>query len=164
MLIILFGVYLVYETSQATFWKGEARADIQQEARSALERMRRELRMAGYDPSVTGQAAVQNATATVVEFITDADDNNISDLVRYDRDATTRTIRRSVRARTGGAWGAASVTTLAANVDSVTFQYFPSSVVPGLKRIRVTIQESEAIPGMPTEGHLVSTDVFLRNL
>jgi Tfp pilus assembly protein PilW len=130
MLIILFGVYLVYETSQATFWKGEARADIQQEARSALERMRRELRMAGYDPSQvmldTGQAAVQNATASVVEFITDVDDNNISDLVRYDRDATTRTIRRSVRARTGGAWGAASVTTLAANVDSLTFQYFPS--------------------------------------
>jgi len=164
LLIVMFGVYLVYDTAQETFWKGEARATIQQEGREALEQMRRELRMAGFDPSATGQPAVQNPTGGSLEFITDVDDNNASDLVKYDRDAPSRTLRRSVRAWSGGAWGAAAVTTLATNVDSLSFQYFPSAAVPGLTRIRITVQTSEAIPAHPAEGHLVSTDVFLRNL
>ena len=120
--------------------------------------------MAGYDPSGTAQAAVQNPTSTSVEFVTDADDNNTSDLVQYDRDATARTIRRTVKSWTGTGWGSASVKTLAANVNALTFQYFPNSAVPGMKRIRITIQTSEQIPGQPTQQHQVYTDVFLRNL
>lgn len=161
---ILFGVYLVYDTSQATFSRAEARASIQQEARSAMEEMRRELRMAGYDPSATGQAAMQNPTSSSLEFITDADDNNVSDLVSYDRDATAKTIRRSVRSWTGTGWGTASVTTLATNVDGLAFQYFPSAAMPGLQRVRITIQASETVPRQPIQRQQVVTDVFLRNL
>lgn len=163
-LLVMFAVYLVYDTSLATFWRGRARADIQQGARTALERMRQELRNAGYDLSATGQASVQNPTNTSVEFITDADDNNTSDLVKYDRDAMAKTIRRIVKPWTGTAWGAASITTLAANVDALTFQYFPSPAVPGMNRIQITIQVSEPIPSQPTQQYQVSTDVFLRNL
>jgi type IV pilus assembly protein PilW len=162
-LIVMFGVYLVYDTAQATFWKGEARANIQQETREALERMRRELRMAGFDPSGTGEPAVQSPSSDSLKFITDVDDNNVSDLVKYDRDAPSRTLRRIVRPRSGGGWGAVTVTTLATGVDSLTFQYFPSAVVPGLTRIRITIQASETVTAHPAEAHLVSTDVFLRN-
>ena len=161
---ILFGVYLVYDTSQATFSRAEARASIQQEARSAMEEIRRELRMAGYDPSATGQAAVQNPTSSSLEFITDADDNNVSVLVRYDRDATAKTIRRSVRSWTGTGWGTASVTTLAANVDGLAFQYFPSAAMPGLQRVRITIEATQLVPAYSTEQQQVVTDVFLRNL
>ncbi len=47
-LFILFAVYLVYEASRNTFARGEAKTDIQQNARMALSTMERELRMAGY--------------------------------------------------------------------------------------------------------------------
>ncbi len=46
-LFILFAVYLVYEASRNTFARGEAKTDIQQNARMALSTMERELRMAG---------------------------------------------------------------------------------------------------------------------
>ena len=164
-LLVMFAAYLVYDTSLATFWRARAKADIQQGARTALERMRQELRMAGYDPSGTGQAGVQNPTSSSVEFVTDADDNNTSELVKYDRDATAKTIRRTVKSWTGAAWSTtASVTTLAANVDALTFQYFPSSAVPGMKRIQIIIQVSGQVPTQPTQQYQVSTDVFLRNL
>lgn len=163
LVILMFGVYLVYDTSQATFWRGAAKVDIQQEARSALERMRQELRNAGYDPSGTGQAGVKTTTSTILEFITDADDNNLSDLVKYDRDSTAKTLRRTVKAWTGSDWStSSSVTTLATHVDSLAFEYFPSSSSP--KRIRITIQTLEKVPTQPTQTHSVSTDVFLRNL
>jgi Tfp pilus assembly protein PilW len=163
-LLILLGVYLIYDTSQATFSRAEARASIQHEARSAMEEMRRELRMAGYDPSATGQTAVQNPTSASLEFITDVNDDNISDLVRYDRDATAKTIRRSVRSWTGTGWGSATVTTLATNVDGLAFQYFPSAAMPGLQRIGIAIQASETVPRQATQQQQVVTDVFLRNL
>ncbi len=47
-LFILFAVYLVYEASRNTFARGEAKTDIQQNARMALSTMEREIRMAGY--------------------------------------------------------------------------------------------------------------------
>jgi Tfp pilus assembly protein PilW len=163
-LVVMFGVYLVLETCQATFWRAEAKADIQQNARFALERMRRELSMTGYDPSATGQAAVQNPTSMSVEFIADVDGNNLSELVKYDRNSATRTIRRTVKSWTGSAWGTATVTTVAAHVDALTFQYSPSSSVPGLKRIQVMVSVSEQISFQPVQQHQVTTDVFLRNL
>lgn len=162
--LVLLGVYQVYDSSLSTFWRTEAEANIQQSARSALERIRQELRNAGFDPSGTGQLAVQNPTANSVEFVTDIGDNNISDLVKYDRDATTNTLRRTVKSWTGAAWGSATVQTLATNANSLTFQYFPSAAVPGLTRIRVVIVVSEVVPTQPTRVFQVSTDVFLRNL
>lgn len=164
LMLVLLGVYQVYETSEATYWRGRAQTAIHQEVRASLERMRQELRMAGYDPSATGQAAVQGPTSTSVSFVTDVDTNNTSDLVTYDRDAPARRIRRTVRAWTGTGWGPATVTTLALEVDGLTFQYFPSAALPGLRRIQITIQASKAIPRQPTQQHQVATDVLLRNL
>lgn len=163
-MVVLLGVYEVYETSEATYWRGRAQTDIHQEVRASLERMEQELRMAGYDPSGTGQAAVQAPTSTSVSFVTDVDRNNVSDLVTYDRDATAKQIRRTVRPWAGAGWGPATVTTLALNVDGLTFQYFPSAAVPGLNRIRITIQTSKPVPRQPTPQHQVATDVLLRNL
>ncbi len=163
-MVVLLGVYQVFETSEATYWRGRAQTDIHQEVRASLERMRQELRMAGYDPSGTGQAGVQGPTSTSVSFVTDVDANNTSDLVTYDRDATAGRIRRTVRPWTGVGWGPATVTTLALNVDGLTFQYFPSAAMPGLKRIQITIQASKPVPRQPTQQHQVATDVLLRNL
>jgi Tfp pilus assembly protein PilW len=164
LMVVLLGVYLVYETSEATYWRGRVQTDIHQEVRASLERIQQELRMAGYDPSGTGQAAVQGPTSTSVSFVTDVGGNNVSDLVTYDWDATAKGIRRTVSPWTGTGWGPATVTSLALNVDSLTFQYFPSAAVPGLNRIQITILTSKPVPRQPTQQHQVATDVFLRNL
>jgi Tfp pilus assembly protein PilW len=163
-LIVMFGVYSAYEACQALFWRANAKTQVQQSVRMAIERMSRELRMAGYDPSGTGQVAVQNATSASLEFITDVDDNNSSDLVKYDRDAATGTLRRSVKAWTGTGWGPATVSVLATNANGLSFQYFPSAAVPGLKRIEISIQTSMPVPTQPTQQFQMTTDVLLRNL
>ncbi len=164
LLIVLFGIYIVYDTCQATFWRASAKTQIQQSARMAMEQMRQELRMAGYDPSGTGQPAVQNATGTSLEFVTDTDADNISDLVRYDFDATSGTLRRTVRVWTGTGWGPATVSILATNAANLSFQYFPSATVPGLKRIGISLQESKPVPTQPTQQFQIVTNVLLRNL
>ncbi|HXZ44539.1 MAG TPA: prepilin-type N-terminal cleavage/methylation domain-containing protein [archaeon] len=47
-LIVLYGVYTVYDVGEANYSKGSRRWDVQTEARIALERMAREIRAAGY--------------------------------------------------------------------------------------------------------------------
>ncbi len=47
-LIVLYGVYLVYEVGEANYSRGSREWDAQSQARLALERMAREIRMAGY--------------------------------------------------------------------------------------------------------------------
>ncbi len=163
-LIVLFGIYAAYDAFQPTFWRASAKTEAQQSARVAVERMRQELRVAGYDPSGTGQSAVQNATSTSLEFVADVDDDNVSELVRYEFDSTAHSLRRSVRVWTGTGWGSATVSILATNVTGLSFQYFPSATIPGLKRIGISLQASKAVATQPTQQLQVATDVLLRNL
>lgn len=48
--MVLLGLYVVYETNQSTYMRGEGRANLQQNARVALDQMTREFLMAGDDP------------------------------------------------------------------------------------------------------------------
>lgn len=163
-LLLASGVYTVYETCQATYWRTATRSNVNQAARTGIEQLRRELRLAGSDPSATGQAAVQTMGGSTVEFIADVDDNNVSDLVKYERDAGTRALRRTLRTWTGAAWGPAQVATVADGVQSLSFQYFPAAAVPGVKRIRVRVEVSESTAMIGSVQHAVTTDIQLRNL
>ncbi len=120
--------------------------------------------MAGADPSGTGQPAVQGATSTSLAFVTDVDGDQISDLVQYDFDSVSSSLRRTVRAWTGTGWGPARVSVLATNVANLSLQYFPSAAVPGLKHIGLSLQASVPVPTQPAQQFRVATDVLLRNL
>ena len=61
---------------------GSARIEAQQSARIALERMARELREAGYDPTGAGLAAVVTAEPTRVVFQRDLDGDGVLDPTR----------------------------------------------------------------------------------
>ncbi|MEE8282484.1 MAG: prepilin-type N-terminal cleavage/methylation domain-containing protein, partial [candidate division NC10 bacterium] len=50
--MVLLGVYLLYDVNQATFIRGEQRTDLQQNARIGMDRLVRELRLAGSDPAI----------------------------------------------------------------------------------------------------------------
>lgn len=69
-LVLLFGIYSVFESSRTTVAAGEGKADIQQNARVAMELMGQDLRLVGYG-FPTGAGAVTAATPTSMTFWAD---------------------------------------------------------------------------------------------
>ncbi len=90
--VVLLGLYLLYDVNQVTFVKGEQQADLQQNARIAMDRIVRELRLAGFypeDPPVIPPVcptAIQSATATGIQFVADVDSDGTTERVEYTRD------------------------------------------------------------------------------
>ncbi len=90
--VVLLGLYLLYDVNQVTFVKGEQQADLQQNARIAMDRIVRELRLAGFypeDPPVIPPVcptAIQSATATGIRFVADVDSDGATERVEYTRD------------------------------------------------------------------------------
>ncbi|MFQ5988329.1 MAG: PilW family protein [Candidatus Methylomirabilales bacterium] len=150
--IVLLGLYLVYDVNQATFVRGEQQTDLQQNARIGMDRLVRELRLAGSDPSETlttgppipgGQArcsnpppatpqAIENAEATCVRFYADvnADPSVLpedleTERVEYSFDAAAQLLRRQKWITTGTGGGQP----LAERVSGLTFAYFDGTGV-----------------------------------
>jgi type IV pilus assembly protein PilW len=141
--LVLLGLYLLYDVNQATFIRGEQQTDLQQNARIGMDRIVRELRLAGSDPSVTlsggpaipgGQAscanpppgtpqAIENAEATCVRFYADVASNPPEDTerVEYSYDAANQRLRRQQWDVAGASNGAQP---LAERVTAVTFTYY----------------------------------------
>ncbi len=82
----------MYDVNQATFIRGEQQTDLQQNARIAMDRLVRELRLAGYDPQsptiipTPCATAIQSATATSISFIADTDSDGTTEKVEYTHD------------------------------------------------------------------------------
>jgi len=87
--VVLLALYLLYDINQVTFLKGEQQADLQQNARIAMDRIVRELRLAGFypeDPPVIPPVcptAIQSATATSVRFIADVTSDGATERIEY---------------------------------------------------------------------------------
>src|SRR3990172_4098681 len=87
--VILVGLYLVYDVNQMTFIKGEQLADLQQNARIGIDRIVRELRLAGFypeDPPVIPPVCptpIQSAPATRVRFIADVTSDGTTERIEY---------------------------------------------------------------------------------
>jgi len=79
--VVLLGLYLLYDINQVTFIKGEQQADLQQNARIAIDRIGRELRLVGYG-FPAGAGAITAATPTSITFW--ADLNNASTIIVAD--------------------------------------------------------------------------------
>lgn len=141
--VVLLALYLIYEVNQATFIRGEQQADLQQNARIGMDRLVRELRLAGSDPSGTltggpaipgGQArcsgeppdtprAIENAEVRCVRFYADVDPEGslATERVEYSYDAASRQLRRRLWTSAGGSAGAQP---LAERVSAFTFAYY----------------------------------------
>jgi len=88
-LIVLVAIYTSFASSQATYAAGEQKADIQQQARIAMEMMSADLRLAGYG-FPTGAGAVTVASPTDISFW--ADLNNASTVIVADVAAASTTL------------------------------------------------------------------------
>ena len=174
--LVLIGLYLMYETNQVTFTKGERQTDIQQNARIGLDRIVRELRLAGSDPSsiIGGGTAILVAEASRVQFYADVDSDIplATDRVEYSYDAAAQLIRREFWSANGASAGAQQ---LAQAVTALTFAYYdgannllPSPVPPGslgsIRRVSVTVTTADTVTGQLPQPFTVQADVRPRNL
>lgn len=83
-LVVLYGVYMVYDTGQQSYETGKREWDVQSQARVALERMAREIRMAGYGPTKVNNP-IRIATNDTFSFDADVDNNGTVETITYAR-------------------------------------------------------------------------------
>ncbi len=128
-LIVLYGVYLVYDAGEASYQKGTRAWDTQSQARLALERMAREIRVAGYNsPAKVGDPVVI-ATNDTFSMHADVGDGNGLRFITYGRrdcagnSGTTLYRNTSTTTYCGG-------DALIEGVTSLTFTYYEINNVP----------------------------------
>ena len=179
--IVMTAIYLMYSTQHTTFTSGKNQIDVHQHARTALERMAMDIRMAGYDPSgviplQTGccagagiAQAMQLIGAADIQFIADVEGSGTAQRVRYR--VVSGQIKREIQtwnAGGGGSWNAAASSDLADKVNSLSFTYIDGSdgITGTLADVRrVTIQVIlQGTGGESTVAYQLDTDVRLRNL
>ena len=156
------------------FARGDAASGVHNQLRSAADRMVRELRMAGYDPSATGcAAAFEVAGANTVRFLADADVDGTTDRIEYAYNAANRTLTRQVWRWVGPAcanWGPGSgAAVVALDVDSVTFAYFdatdaPTALAGSIRRIGFSLAGMHRAAGYGPERYSLAGEARPRNL
>jgi type IV pilus assembly protein PilW len=72
-LFIMMGVYTIYNTQQKTWIVQDQVAAMQQNLRSAMYYMERDIRMAGYDPTRSGNFGIEEAKPDSIKFTADMD-------------------------------------------------------------------------------------------
>ncbi|MBW8057814.1 MAG: prepilin-type N-terminal cleavage/methylation domain-containing protein [candidate division NC10 bacterium] len=170
--IVLFAIYTIYITSQTTSTRGINKIEVQQNARVAMRRMAREIRMAGYDPGSAipaqgSQTAIQVANANSITFIADVTGDGDSDQVTYQLQGT-QLIRESA-SWVGAAWTPTppASSELADSVITLFFIYYDANdnvtaTLAAIQRITIGITTQEATGGMQQTFPL-TLDVRLRN-
>lgn len=171
LVLVAVPIFAMLEGSSRIFARGDAAAGLHNDLRATADRMVRELRMAGYDPSATGVAAFfEVAGATTVRFIADTDADGTTDRIEYAYDAAARTITRQFWRWGGAAWGPGSgPLVLARNVDSLAFTYFDATDAPpaglaDIRRVAVAVAGSQSVAGYGRERYAVVSEARARNL
>lgn len=192
-IIVLLGLYLSYDVNRATFVRGEQQTDLQQNGRIAVDRIVREFRLAGYDPSgvltggptipggqdncanlpATTPQAIENAEATCIRFYADVDPTGPfgTERVEYSYDGANQVLRRRQWYVTGASNGAQP---LAERVTAVNFAYYDSggnllpTPVPemnlgSIRRISVTITTADTQTGSGARNFTLRAEVRPRN-
>ena len=171
LVLVVVPILSMHEGSTRIFARGDAAAGMHQDLRRTIGQMVRELRMAGYDPSVTASpAAFEVATAATVRFIADADTDGTTERIEYAYDAAARTVTRQFWVWDGAAWGPGSGPLMVAReVDGLTFAYFdatdgaPAGLVD-IRRVTVAINASHLVPGYGLERYTLVSEARARNL
>jgi len=184
--LVLLGIYVVYETNQATYTRGEGRADVQQNARVAFDQMNRELLMAGYDPAKVlsnpgtgiGNYVMQSLGASSVRFLVDVDGDNVTEVVQFAYDGTNKRITRQVWVTVWnsgtnkwdiGTTGGAQPVTESNTIDSLAFTYRDQNNAVtanayDVRRIEVSLAATVKVGSQGTQSFSLNSDIRARNL
>lgn len=182
--MIIMVIVLLWGQSQQAYFRGATAAELQQNARVALEQMSREIRQAGYDPCrystactsafdpvVAGVFPVQTFTAT--SLWVRADRNANGDVIpgvggNPDEESVCfRLTGSQILRKTTGVDCTSGGVELARNITGLTFTYLKANgtaatVRSDIKLVRIAISAQEVFMGAPVTVSLRS-DVRLRD-
>jgi len=143
-LVILLGIYQVFDTSRMTYLSGERKVDVQQNVRTALDLMAREIRMAGYfyenfdtdtANNMPSPVALQIAATNGLVIFGDVDGSNASNVFLYCLSGNSLIRKKSGQTGTGKGKPASNATAaylctsstpdlLAENITGLAFTYY----------------------------------------
>lgn len=170
-LVVLGATYGVFILHSKTFGNQEQIAEMQQNARAAMDIMTREIRMAGYDPLGSAGAGIVSAASDSINFTLDITSTSGPDAPDGDTDDPNENITYSLytvdgiqklgRKSTAGAVNQP----VAEHIQSLAFQYWDANgnttaTVANIRRIRVTITGKTAKPDpdySPNSGYRTYT-------
>jgi prepilin-type N-terminal cleavage/methylation domain-containing protein len=169
-LIVLFAIYVTFESSRKTYTWGSNKVEVQQTARVAMGNMANEIRTAGYDPSnvitLLPTQAIEVATPNTLTFVADVDGDNITDRVTYRLQGTQ--VMRDSSSWIGAVFPVPVSEQLADGITALTFAYFDGNDAPGpapanIRRITIGLTTERGAEGKQ-EAFPLTMDVRLRNL
>jgi len=151
-LLILVGIFQVFDPSHRAYQASERKLDVQQNARIAMDTMVRQIRMAGYfpenidaDPANDLSNRIQAASNSSVAVAGDLRGAGASEAFTFCRDNTgLRRVRGPIG--TAASYICANGDLLAESVTALTFAYFDSSNNP--------------VPNPPTTPYNLDGQVF----
>jgi prepilin-type N-terminal cleavage/methylation domain-containing protein len=137
-LLVLLGIYQLFDTNRATYISGTRKVDVQQNARVAFDTIAREIKMAGYFPEnfdsstandLANPQPIQVAQNNGLVVFGDADGSGASSLFLYCLSGTN-VIRKRTAVTGGAVTGPAAAYTcsggdaLAENIATLQFTYY----------------------------------------
>lgn len=159
VLALLFaGVFGILHGSLRAYGWGAARVEAQQSARVALERMAKELREAGYDPTAAGIAPIVAAATDRVTFQRDLNGNGVIDPTRERVTFLVRPGETVLRRDAGG-----GAQPLAEGVRRFALTYYDRAGAETADPARVISIRIELEVGLTGPGAVVESHVTLRN-
>ena len=156
--LLLAGTFTILKGSLHAYGWGAARLAAQQSARVALDRMGKELREAGYDPTSAGIAPIVVATPTLVSFQNDLNGNGVVDPTRERVTYLVRPGESILRRDAGG--GAQPIIE---GVRRLVLTYFDRAGVPTTDPARVTLIRISIEVGLSGPWSIMETAVSVRN-
>ena len=179
---VMIVAFLMVDTLQGAYSRGERIADLQQSARIGMARIVRELRTAGLDPSsvipsLPIAGPIQRAESNRIAFITDSDGDGSSERIefRLDLSGDPPVLRRQQWATWEGAWsGTNGAQPLAERITVLEIAYFGGGgieISPGelparigeIRRVRIFMTAAGPSGRTPPEIYDLISEVHLRN-
>lgn len=137
-LLVLFAVYIVLESNQSIYAKGEGKVDVQQSARAAMDQISTLLRNAGYFPEnfdanpvndLANPVPIQVATDNALAIYGDADGSGTSNVFLFCLNGTSL-IRVRAAVGTPAAYTCNQGQVLGLNITNPRFAYFDANNNP----------------------------------
>jgi prepilin-type N-terminal cleavage/methylation domain-containing protein len=140
-LVILLGVYVVFDTNRDLYASGSRKMDVQQQLRVALDLMSRQMRMAGFyperfdtdpgtNPSLASPLRVLAGTESALAVYGDLDNSNTSNVFLFCRSGTSIIRKRSTAVDAPAAFTCDGGEALASNITGLRFTYYDQNSVP----------------------------------
>ena len=137
-LLVLFAVYIVLESNQSIYAKGEGKVDVQQSARGAMDQISTLLRNAGYFPEnfdanpvndLANPVPIQVGTDNALAIYGDADGSGTSNVFLFCLNGTSM-IRVRAAVGTPAAYTCDQGQVLGLNITNPRFAYFDANNNP----------------------------------